>query len=113
MIGFDTPESVDPRRPVQCYGKEASRHLATLIPPRSRVRLERDTEREDRYGRTLAYVFRASDGLFVNVQMVLDGYAHTLTVPPNVSYTARFADAARQARAAGRGLWSACPLEQS
>lgn len=113
MIGFNTPESVDPRRPVECFGKEASDHLKSLIGSGDAVRLERDAEKTDRYGRTLAYVFRARDGLFLNVQMVEDGYAHTLTIPPNVTYVERFRAAERDARTAGRGLWSACPADPS
>jgi len=111
MIGFDTPESVDPRRPVECFGKEASRHLASLAPVGTRVRLERDAEQHDRYGRTLAYVYRASDGLFLNERMVADGYAHVLSIPPNVTYADRFVDAERAARDRGAGLWTACPDE--
>lgn len=109
LIGIDTPESVDPRRPVECFGKEASAHLGRLAPPRTRVRLERDVEERDRYGRTLAYVHRAADGEFLNLRMVADGYANTLTIAPNVAFADRFRDAEREARTAGRGLWSACP----
>jgi micrococcal nuclease len=111
LIGIDTPETVDPRKPVQCFGKEASRRMADLLPPGSAVRLERDAELRDRYGRLLAYVFRSSDGVFVNEAMVADGYAHTLTIPPNVAYAERFSDAQRTAREADKGLWSACPHE--
>jgi micrococcal nuclease len=67
-----------------------------------------DAERRDRYGRLLAYVRRAGDGVFVNEQLVRDGYARTLTIPPNVRYAARFATLARDARDAQRGLWHAC-----
>lgn len=111
MIGFDTPESVDPRRPVECFGKEASRHLAELAPPGTDVRLERDAEQEDRYGRTLAYVYRASDGVFLNERMLIDGYANVLSIAPNVAHAEQFRAAEREARAAGRGLWTACPVE--
>lgn len=109
MIGFNTPESVDPRRPVECFGKEASKHLASLAPVGTAVRLERDAEQLDRYGRTLAYVYRASDGVFLNLQMVSDGYAHVLSIPPNVTYADRFREAERAARDADLGLWSSCP----
>src|SRR5690606_25553411 len=101
--------SVDPRRPVECFGKEASAHLEELAPEGTRVRIERDAEQTDQYGRTLAYVYRASDGLFLNERMLLDGYAHTLSIPPNVTFADRFRRAERQAREAGLGLWSACP----
>lgn len=111
LIGIDTPESVDPRQPVECFGKEASARLEQLAPPGTRVRLERDAEERDRYDRLLAYVYRASDGAFLNLRMVADGYAHTLTIAPNVTYADRFRQAEREARAESLGLWSACPPE--
>ena len=52
--------------------------------------------------------YRVRDGRFVNAALVRGGYARTLTVPPNVRFAERFARLARQARRAGRGLWSAC-----
>ena len=73
------------------------------------MRLVLDLEHRDRFGRLLAYVYRASDGLFVNAALVQGGFAHTLTIPPNVRFAGRFAALARRARRAGRGLWSACP----
>jgi micrococcal nuclease len=106
-IGVDTPESVKPGTPVQCYAKAASHFNARLVEGR-RVRLRYDAEREDRYGRTLAYVFRSQDGLFVNAELVRRGYATTLTIPPNVAHADDFRQLARGARRAGRGLWSAC-----
>lgn len=109
LIGIDTPESVDPRRPVECFGKEASSRLAELLPEGTEVRLERDVEGRDRYGRLLAYVYRAGDGTFVNLAMAEEGFAQPLSIPPNVAYAARFTAAAAAARDAGRGLWSACP----
>jgi len=62
----------------------------------------------DRFGRLLAYVFRADDGTFVNAALVREGYARTLTVPPNVRYADRFAKLQTEARERGRGLWDAC-----
>jgi micrococcal nuclease len=109
LIGINTPESVDPRRPVQCFGKEAAAHLERLVPPGTAVRLERDVEPRDRYDRLLAYLHRASDGLFVNLAMVEAGYADQYTFPPNVRHEADLRDAARAARRDGTGLWSACP----
>ena len=108
LIGIDTPESVDPRSPVECFGVEASAHLEELLPVGTRVRLVRDVEARDRFDRLLAYVYRAEDDLFVNRQMALDGYADVLTFPPNVAHAADFVDAVREAREAGRGLWGAC-----
>lgn len=108
FIGIDTPESVKPGSPVECFGKEASAHLAELLPEGTEVRLERDVEAKDRYDRLLAYVHRASDDLFVNKAMVEDGYAQPATVPPNVAYTDELVAAGREARAQGVGLWGAC-----
>ncbi|MDP8988443.1 MAG: thermonuclease family protein [Actinomycetota bacterium] len=108
LLGIDTPESVDPRSPVECFGKEAAAYTASLVPPGTPVRLVRDVEARDRYDRLLAYVYRADDGTFVNLRLVQDGYAVVLTYPPNVAHADEFVAAAREAREAGRGLWSAC-----
>jgi len=104
-IGVDTPESVKPQTPVQCFAERASAFNARLVEGRT-VRLEQDVEARDRYGRLLAYV--RAGGLFVNAELVRRGYARPLTVPPNVRYADRFSRLASQARAAGTGLWSAC-----
>ena len=109
LIGINTPESVDPDRPVMCFGKEASHHLEELVPPGTQIRIERDVEPRDKYGRVLGYVYRASDGLFVNLAQVTDGFANQYTFPPNVAHTSEFKTAASQARSQGRGLWGACP----
>jgi micrococcal nuclease len=106
-IGMDTPETVKPGTAVQCFGKKASAENRRLVEGRD-VRLVADVEARDRYGRLLAYVYRASDGLFVNAELVRRGYATPATFPPNVRHVDEFARLARQARSAGRGLWSAC-----
>lgn len=108
LLGIDTPESVDPRSPVECFGKEAAAHTASLLPPGTPVRLVRDVEARDRYERLLAYVYRIDDGTFVNLRLVEDGYAAVLTYPPNVAHADEFVAAAGEARESGRGLWSAC-----
>jgi len=108
LIGVDTPETVDPRRPVGCFGKEASDHTKSLLSDGTAVRLERDAEQRDRYGRLLAYVYRLSDGLFVNDELLRDGYGQLLTIPPNVTHVERFRASQRAARESGVGLWSAC-----
>ena len=114
LIGINTPESVDRNRPVMCFGKEASAHLAELVPPGTPIRIERDVEARDRYDRLLGYVYRASDGEFVNLRMVTDGFANQYTFPPNVEHVDTFRSAARAAQDAGVGLWSACehPFEE-
>ncbi|HMT62655.1 MAG TPA: thermonuclease family protein, partial [Microthrixaceae bacterium] len=73
------------------------------------VRLERDVEERDRYGRLLAYVWRAGDGAFVNLELLDDGYGQVLSIPPNIAYVDRFRAAQQTARDAERGLWSSCP----
>ena len=104
LIGVDTPESVDPRRPVEFFGKEASAFTRRLVGGK-RVQLEYDWERSDRYGRTLAYVYLA-DGTFVNAEIVRQGYGHAYTRFP-FEHLDRFRRLEREARAAGRGLWGA------
>jgi len=106
-IGVDTPESVKPGTPVECFAKKASAFNARLVEGED-VKLRFDVERRDRYGRLLAYVYRAGDGLFVNAELIRRGYARTLTVPPNVRFAERFARLQREAREARRGLWRAC-----
>ena len=104
LVGINTPESVDPRRPVQWYGKEASDFAKSLLQGK-RVRMEQDVEKLDRYGRTLGYL-RLEDGTFVNLRLVEDGYAFSYPYPPNVKYAAQFRDAEQRAREGKRGLWS-------
>ncbi len=109
LIGINTPESVDPRKPVECFGKEASKHAAELLPEGTAVRLVRDVEARDRYKRLLAYVYRKDDGLFVNLALINDGFAEPATYPPNVAHVEEFSAAAQVAREQNRGLWAACP----
>ena len=106
-IGIDTPETHHPTKPVQCYGVKASAYNARLVGG-ERVRLVRDVEERDRFGRLLAYVYRVRDGLFVNAELARLGYARTLAIAPDVRYARRFSTLVHEAREAGRGLWSAC-----
>jgi micrococcal nuclease len=108
LIGMDTPETVDPRRPVGCYGPQASAYTKHLLTGR-RVTLEYDRVERDRYGRYLAYVFL--DGqprVFVDARLVALGYARTMAIPPNTAHAGLLARLERRAALAGRGLWSAC-----
>jgi micrococcal nuclease len=107
FIGVDTPESVKPGTPVQCYARRASAFTHRLLDGAA-VRLVYGAERRDRYGRLLAYVYRARDGLFVNAALVRDGYARTLEIAPNTAHAAEFAALASAAKHAGKGLWGAC-----
>ena len=106
-IGVDTPESVKPGTPVQCFAKAASAANKRLVQGQE-VRLVHDAEARDRYGRTLAYVYRKRDGLFVNAELVRRGYAKPLTIPPNVAHAPELRRLAATARRDGRGLWSRC-----
>jgi micrococcal nuclease len=108
LIGVDTPETVDRRRPVQCYGHEASAHTADLLPTGTPVYLVLDAEARDDYGRVLAYVYRAADGAFVNLDLAAGGFAAALRIEPNTAFSADIASAVAGARAAGRGLWGTC-----
>jgi micrococcal nuclease len=108
LIGIDTPETSHPRRPVQCFGAEASIRTKALLPPGTSVLLVRDAELRDAYDRLLAYVHRTSDDLFVNLDLVRSGHAAVATYPPNVAHVDEISAAASAARRAGRGLWSAC-----
>ncbi len=107
-IGVDTPESVKPNTPVQCFAKQAAAFNRRLVQGRD-VRLELGRERRDRYGRLLAYVYVTGEQrLFVNAALVRGGYARTLEIAPNTDRADFFARLESRARSAGRGLWSVC-----
>lgn len=108
FIGIDTPETHGRNGLIECFGQQAADHTAKLIPVGARVRLVRDAEARDRYGRLLAYVYRDTDDLFVNLALARDGYADVLTYPPNVAHATEFVAAVADARDHNRGLWSAC-----
>ena len=102
-IGVDTPETVDPRRPVGYFGKEASVKNKELVEGKT-VRLEKDVSDTDRYGRLLRYVYVGET--MINLELIRLGYAKAATYPPDVKYVSIFLDAEREARNAGRGLWA-------
>ena len=108
LIGIDTPEATGGFLPVECYGDEASAFTRTLLPVGTDVRLTRDVEARDRYDRLLAYVHRAGDGLFVNLEIAANGYAEALIIEPNSTHADSFYAAASTARDQGLGLWGAC-----
>ena len=87
LIGVDTPETKDPRKPVERFGKEASRFTASLVKGQQ-VRLEFQTvpTSRDRYGRLLAYVFRRSDNLLVNREIIRQGYGNAYTDCPRTGH---------------------------
>lgn len=104
LIGVDTPEVFGQ---AECFGRAASAFARRMLPLGSRVTYRVGVDREDRYGRALAYVY-LPDGRMFNLLLVQRGFATPLTVPPNVEYAKQFVAAARRARDAGRGLWRAC-----
>jgi micrococcal nuclease len=106
LIGVDTPETVKPDTPVQCFGPRASAFTHHVADGRT-VRLEIGVERRDIYGRLLAYARIGSRSL--NSALVRRGLARTLTIPPNDRFAPHFARLQIEAARAGRGLWSACP----
>jgi micrococcal nuclease len=104
LIGVDAPESRKTgNKDVGYYGKEAKAYLEKLLLGKS-VRLEYDVSRTDRYKRTLAYAY-LQNGTFLNEHLIREGYAMTLTVPPNVKYAERFAKLQAEARQKKKGLW--------
>jgi micrococcal nuclease len=104
-IGVNTPETVDPRRPVECYGREASQRNRELVEGQT-VELEKDVSETDQYDRLLRYVWVNGD--MVNAILVREGYALASTYPPDVKYQELFLDLEQEAREAGRGLWTGC-----
>ena len=108
LIGIDTPEVAGGYLPAECYGDEATAFTSALLPVGTEVRLTRDIEARDRYDRLLSYVYRASDGLFVNVEIAAQGYAEALVIKPNTTHASAFYAAAADARDSGLGLWGHC-----
>jgi len=105
-IGMNTPETVDPRKSVECLGKEASAYNHSLVEGK-KVKLVSDITDKDEYGRLLRYVY-LENGTFVNLKLVEEGYANVMTIPPNIFKAEEFRAAEREARSMGRGLWGAC-----
>jgi len=109
-IGIDTPETVHPSIPVQCFGQEASNKNKELVEGKM-IRMEKDVSETDRYGRLLRYIY--VDNLFVNDYLVRNGYAYADTVPPDVKYSDQFVKAQQEARENNRGLWLGCPSQNA
>lgn len=105
LIGVDTPETVKPGTPVQCFGERASHFTKRRLTDR-RVRLVFGVERRDVYGRLLAYAYLGDR--FFNPVLVRRGLARTLTISPNDRFASRFRRLELAAARAGRGLWGAC-----
>ncbi|MGH2695033.1 MAG: thermonuclease family protein [Actinomycetota bacterium] len=104
LIGIDSPESVRPGTPVECFGREAAA-AATALLEGERVRLVKDVENEDGYGRLLRYVYLRDE--MANARLVLNGYASAYTYPPNVRHAELFVSLQKEARESDVGLWGA------
>ncbi len=105
LIGVETPEVVDTRKTVQCFGKEASEFTKNLLAD-ARAHLESDMSQgdRDRYGRLLRYVFLA-DGTLLNKAIIAEGYGHEYTYRTPYRYQTEFKNAERSARESQKGLW--------
>jgi micrococcal nuclease len=101
-IGIDTPESVKPNTKVECFAKEASNKNKELVEGK-KVKLIKDITDKDKYGRLLRYVYIEDN--FINEYMVKNGYAKTLTIPPNITHSLKFKIAEKHAREGKLGLW--------
>jgi len=105
LLGVDTPETHHPTKPVQCFGPEASAYTTRRLLGKS-VRLERDVETRDVYGRRLAYVY--VDGERYDDELLRLGYARLLVIEPNHLHARTMLDEELDAKRRGAGLWSAC-----
>ena len=103
LLGIDTPESVKPNSPIECFGREASAAAEAFLS-NAEVTLVRDVEDRDRYGRLLRYVYVGEE--MANARLVVNGYATAYTYPPNVRHAELFVQLQREASEAERGLWS-------
>ena len=108
LIGINTPETKHPTKGLECFGPEASAYTQQLLPKGTALRVERDIEARDKYGRLLLYVYIADSNVFVNLDLVLQGYARPMVFEPNTAHKADFAQAATQAELRNVGLWQAC-----
>ena len=108
MLGINTPETVDPRKLVECFGKEASDESKSLLTGKDvKLTLNPNREKTDKYDRLLAYVY-LDGNTFVNELLVKEGYAREYTVGKAYQYQSLFKSDENQAREAGKGLWGAC-----
>ncbi|MFN2489549.1 MAG: thermonuclease family protein [Actinomycetota bacterium] len=103
LIGIDTPESVKPDSPVECFGREASAATEALVDG-AEVLLVKDVEETDQYGRLLRYVYLGEE--MVDARLVANGYAFAYTYPPNVRHAELFVSLQHEARREHRGLWA-------
>lgn len=103
LLGIDTPESVSPHEPVECYGREAATAAAALLEGQT-VKLVKDVEERDGFDRLLRYAYLGAE--LANARLVANGYAHAYTYTPNVRHAELFVQLEREAREGDRGLWT-------
>ncbi|MFO8102450.1 MAG: thermonuclease family protein [Dehalococcoidia bacterium] len=102
-IGVDAPETVHPEKPVEYFGREAAAKNRELVEGK-RIRLEKDVQDKDTYGRSLRYVWLGDT--MVNAELVRLGYAYSSSFPPNVAHQDLLLQAEQEARQNERGLWA-------
>lgn len=110
FVGIDTPETKDPRRPVGCFGKEASAETTKLLAGQEII-MQKDVSETDKYQRLLRYIYlplEEGQYLFVNDYLVRAGFAKAYTYPPDVKFNEQFLEAEREAREKKLGLWGRC-----
>lgn len=108
MLGINTPEVLDPRKSVECFGPEASAETKLLLNNREvKLALNPGREKTDIYNRLLAYAYR-DDGIFVNKILIEEGFAREYTVGKPYQYQSEFRNIEKEAKMAGKGLWSKC-----
>ncbi|MFM7651294.1 MAG: thermonuclease family protein, partial [Acidimicrobiaceae bacterium] len=107
LLGVDTPETVHPSKPIECYGPEASAFTKATLAKGSTVKLLRDVEPRDRSQRLLVYLFLA-DGTLFNQLLIDRGFARTLSIEPNTAFASQFATHESNAKDRRVGLWQSC-----
>ena len=112
FIGVDTPETVHPKKSIQCYGREASNKMKSLLSNKW-VYLEKDVSETDRYGRLLRYIYlpnpdNPTEAIFIDEYLIENGYGKVITYPPDVKYHDELLIAQKNAQAENRGLWQKC-----
>jgi micrococcal nuclease len=110
-IGVDTPEEVDPRKPVQCFAREAAARNKELVYGKS-ILFYKDVSIRDQYGRLLGFVYDGS-GTLINEELVREGYAFAYSFPPDISKSDEFKAAEADARDHHRGLWGVCAVHRT
>ncbi|WP_409341095.1 thermonuclease family protein [Paenibacillus sp. MBLB4367] len=105
LIGVNTPETVKPNSPVEAFGKEASKYTKDQLTGKT-VYLFKDTGDKDKYSRLLRYVFIENEPVMFNETLLLNGYANTMTIAPNVMFADKFVKLEREARDKKKGLWA-------